>query len=416
MPSLRNQTTPEDQRNVIIATVLVAIISFAWIFMMGPEPPAAPRDGAAATDTVATDTASVAAQPSASAPNAGSAPEAVPADSAARAEARETERAVDTAGRTRPPADAPALAGTQDGTARIIVVEHDLYTAHFDTRGATLRSFVFKKYTRFGSRAPVQLVDSPGRGALALAFTTPSSRLVDTRDFVFSTPFEGDTLRVAEGQAAALTFETAAGEGRLRQTYTFEAGTYDVGLKVDADNASRFMTPSGYEVIWDGGLPYTEGGTDVEQQATGAFAYMGGDVVSVLLTDEDTESTSPNGDVAWTAVKNKYFTAALMADDIEATQGVELVGEKLQRDGVEWKNLTARLLMADAGQRPDGDQFHLYLGPIDYYNLAKYDRDLYDMVDYGWDFFEWVTRPLAKYAFIPILTYLGGPWCPTAWP
>uniref|UniRef100_UPI000A81071A YidC/Oxa1 family membrane protein insertase n=1 Tax=Rhodothermus marinus TaxID=29549 RepID=UPI000A81071A len=44
---------------------------------------------------------------------------------------------------------------------------------------------------------------------------------------------------------------------------------------------------------------------------------------------------------------------------------------------------------------------------MEYFRLARYDLGLYDMVDYGWDAFEWMTRPLAKFVFIPLFTLLG---------
>jgi YidC/Oxa1 family membrane protein insertase len=38
--------------------------------------------------------------------------------------------------------------------------------------------------------------------------------------------------------------------------------------------------------------------------------------------------------------------------------------------------------------------------------IRQYDVGLYDMVDYGWDFFETVTRPLAKFVFVPVFDFL----------
>lgn len=43
---------------------------------------------------------------------------------------------------------------------------------------------------------------------------------------------------------------------------------------------------------------------------------------------------------------------------------------------------------------------------MEFSRISAYKLDLYDMVDYGWDFFEFMTRPVAKFVFIPIFNLL----------
>ncbi|MEM7393540.1 MAG: membrane protein insertase YidC, partial [Verrucomicrobiota bacterium] len=56
----------------------------------------------------------------------------------------------------------------------------------------------------------------------------------------------------------------------------------------------------------------------------------------------------------------------------------------------------------------EADEFKLYLGPMEYKRINSYDIGIYDMVDYGWDFFEWMTRPVARFVFIPLFSILSG--------
>ncbi len=389
--SLRHQPQPGDQRNVIVATILVALITFAWMFWFAPEPPP-PGD----QDPTTADTQQVDPAP----------PSAAQDDDATD---RAAPRAESEADAGQAPQD-PILAGAQTGEERIITVENDVYVARFSTRGATLVSFELKDYTQFDRKSPVQLVDTTGRGALAIAFTTPNNRLVDTRDLYFAADVDADTVRVT-GDGTSITFTARLGDGVLRQTYTFEPDSYDVGLQVQKENPQSFVTADGYELIWDGGLPFSEGGTEVEKQHTGVYAHSGGELGSVTLASEEHDEQRLNGDISWVSVKNKYFTAAVMPDNPGDARGAELIGDVMgTRNGsrADWKNLIARLDMGAPSGADATDQFHLYLGPVYYYNLASYGRDLYDMVDYGWDFFEWMTRPLAKYFFIPVFTFLHG--------
>ena len=395
---LRNQPSADDQRNVIIATILVAVIMFGWMFWFSPQQRPQPSQQASGP----TDTTQQTAQTDTGTSQEGGAPAA---DTATGPTMR--------AGATDQGPDAPTAdsvtAAALDGTARQIVVETDLYTAVLSTKGATMERFTLREYKQFNQVDPVQIVDTTAGGTPGLSFTTTTNRRVDTRSLYFSANTDADTVRV-EGEPTSITFEAPLGDGALRQTYTFHPDDYDLGLSIQQVRPASFVTPDGYELTWHGGVPYSEGGEEGELQYTGLYAQNGGEVKSLLLSSEDHGEKRLSGEVSWLAVKNKYFTAAMMPDSPDAAKGAVLMGDKVGRATSEAavKNLTGRIQMPRPRGEADVDEFHLYTGPIDYYNLSSYDRGLYGMVDYGWDWFEWMTKPLAKWIYIPMLTYLGG--------
>lgn len=364
-------------RNVVTATVLIAVIMFVWLYWLAPPPP-----DPATSEGVVPDTAVVEEGPL----EAPDEPDVLP-----------------------PPSDA-ALAGATQGEARLITVETDVYQAQFSTKGGTLVSFLLKEYNKFDQETPVQLVDTSKAGALALAFTTPESHNVDTRTLYFEPSaegavLEGDVLNVT-GDSAALSFTAQLGNGLLRQTYVFKPESFEVGLYVEQENAASFSTSEGYELIWDGSVPFTEGGTEDEAMHSGAYARSGGEVESITLQDGDYAEKTLAGTVEWGAVKNKYFAAVMIPS--EPTLGAELIGEQVGvgADEVTPENFTVRLIMPPVALG-ETDHYRLYLGPLEFYQITGYDLGLYDMVDYGYDFFEWVTRPLAKYVFIPTFALLS---------
>jgi len=395
---LSRQQSPEDQRNVIIATVLVAVILFGWMFFFSPQPPQNQAGGPAAGDTT---------QQMASAPD-------TTADTTATADTSTATADADPGGRTdrndveAPPADS-ITAAALEGTRRTIVVETDLYTAVLSTKGAALERFTLKEYLQFNQKDPVQLVDTTAGGTLSLAFTTPTNRRVDTRSLYFSTNVENDTVRVTD-QARSITFEASLGEGALRQTYTFHPNDYDLGLAIEQVEPASFTTDEGYQLVWHGGMPYSEGGEEDELQYTGLYAWTGGTLESLTLSDQNQNERRLSGDLSWLAVKNKYFTAAMMPADPSAPSGALLAGGKEDRvtSAAAFKDLTGRVLMPRPVGPSHTDRFHIYAGPTEYSRLAAYNRSLYEMIDYGWWGFEWLTKPLATWFYIPLLTYLGG--------
>lgn len=361
-------------RNVLTATVLIALIMVVWLTWLAPEP--AP------------------VQPAQS--NSDSSDVREPADIVQQA----------------PPPVGAIVALAQDDTTFVrgqdlkpehIRVETDLYTAVFSNKGGTLVSFELKEYHKFESEDAVNMVDTTKGGAVSVMFMSPSNRSYDSRSFFFTTDQKSDVVDATQAERS-LTYQVGIGEGSLALTYTFTPGSYEVGLSVQQTNAASYSTMEGYELSWIGGIPFTEGDHKDEGMKSGAYARSGGEVESITLASDTYDELTLNGDVDWIAVKNKYFAMAMMAD--VPTRGAELVGERYGAvtDSYLRHDYMASLEVAAPGVGPD--TFKMYIGPVIYKNFSPYGVNLYDMVDYGWDFFEIITRPLAKFIFIPAFTYL----------
>lgn len=362
-------------RNVLTATVLIAIIMVVWLTWLAPTPP--PVDPAAAA-----------------------------ADATQQAGGQEfVEQGQPRVGSVQElAADDTTFVPSQGAPERFITVENALYTAVLSTRGGTFSSFSLKEYTVAGTDHPVQLVDSTKGGALGVLFTSPGNRNYDTRAFDFVPSTTQDRLEVGDAPVE-LSFRTEVGDGAIELTYTFSPDSYEVGLEVSQPGAGSFSTREGYELVWNGGVPFSELDHENAAQHTGSFARSGGEVESVLLKSETYDEQSLRGVVDWVAVKNKYFTVVVMPQT--PTRGAELIGERFGEVSESYgrHDYVASLLMPAAEATPDS--FRMYMGPMLYGNLNDYDLDLYNMVDFGWDFFEIITRPLARFIFIPAFTYLG---------
>jgi len=364
-------------RNVLTATVLIAIIMVVWLTWMAPPPPAPNGDEALASDTTTEDLGSQEFVEQGD-PDVGSVQELAMDDS--------------------------TFVPGQGGEVRSIEVENSLYRAVLSTQGGTFTSLELKEYTVAGAERLVQLVDSTKGGALGVLFTSPGSRNYDSRAFIFESDRSEQAIDVGD-EPVSLSFSADVGQGQIILTYTFHPDSYEIGLEVDQPGASSFSTREGYEVVWNGGVPFSELDHETSSQNTGAFARTGGSVEDVLLNSDPYDELSLRGEVDWVAVKNKYFTVVMMPQ--QPTRGAELIGERVGEVSNAYgrHDYLASLLMPAAS--PEPDNFTMYMGPMVYGNLNDYDLDLYDMVDFGWDFFEVITRPLARFIFIPAFTYLG---------
>jgi YidC/Oxa1 family membrane protein insertase len=293
------------------------------------------------------------------------------------------------------------FAASAVGVERLITVEHPLYQAVFTTRGGTPTSFQLTEYRRAGTDDLVELV-SEESGAIALAFTPPQGRYIDTRALFFESPLAGDRLVVGE-DGAELAFQAAIADGYLRLVYSFLPDSYELSLRVEEIDTDILSASGGFELIWDGAIPFAEADVREEAQGTGVYARSGGELEQVRLTRQAEVSQRLPGSVEWVAVKNKYFVSLIAPRAI--TEGAELEGHRFGEAGDLGyaEDYALRLLMP----RPRGEptEFGLYLGPMDLRQIDGVAPGVYRMVDYGFGAF--ITRPIAEFVVEPLFRFLG---------
>ncbi len=303
--------------------------------------------------------------------------------------------------RLRPVSDS-LFAAVQSGDAKLITVENNLYRAVFSSKGATLVSLELLKFMRPDLVTPIQLVDTTNAGALALQFTTPTNHAVDTRTLYFET--SAPQLITVDREDVSVQFTATIGDGSITQRYSFDPDTYQIDLEITHKNPELFSTKDGYDLLWDGKVPFSENNPKVESQNAGIFARSGGEVEKVVLMRDENGSKSLSGAVEWIGVKSQYFAAILIPD--QETRGAELFGARVGEPGELGYNFHFEGLLDMAFPGAEPEHYRLYLGPMDYFTLASYKLHLYDMVDYGWKWIQWMIRPLAKFAFIPLFRFM----------
>ena len=296
-----------------------------------------------------------------------------------------------------------AYSALQQGQEQLLTVENEFYTAVMSSKGGTIKSFTLKRYQTHARDQQVQLVEERELGALGFVFTTPSSHIVDTRTLYFTPDVSQDQID-ASGTVREVSYTASLGEGLLRLTYTFSPKSYEVGLRVERERYATYAIRD-YELIWDGGVPFAEGDTKTEGMRTGAYARTGGSVEELTLLKKTYDEQLLSGQVDWIAVKNQYFTAIVMPQ--QRTAGAELIGERTGEPGDSLFAKDYEIGLRMPASADGAEAYALFLGPMDLGYLRHYKLDLYDMVDFGINFFEWMTRPLAKFVFIPLFQLLS---------
>ncbi|NTU53628.1 MAG: membrane protein insertase YidC [Chlorobiaceae bacterium] len=354
-------------RNSVIGFALIAAIMMVWLQFMNPQNKTQVEKTATRSEMV--DTVPTGAIPP---------PAAVRADSLG------------------------TFAQASVGAEKTTIIENDLFTATLSSRGATLKSLVLKKHLD-GSKKLFNLVSDQQKGALSMLFLSSDGKRIDTRDLNFRSVESSESVTVTGRQTQSVSYIFDVDDSRsIQVTWNFTGDSYEVGYDLKLTGLGTTMVGNEYQLVWNGGLTYSEKNKVDESTNAIASAFQGGGVVKLDAKDaKQAYKEESSGKAQWVAVRNKYFVAALIP--LRESEGIYLYGTK--KAGQEFENYVAALKMTvPSGQQVVQEHYRLYLGPIDYNTVRALHVGLEKIMDFGWD---WLTRPFAEYVILPIFNWMN---------
>jgi YidC/Oxa1 family membrane protein insertase len=257
-----------------------------------------------------------------------------------------------TAATEAPPPEpkAPAKTPERVKTGARAVVKTPLYVATFEDAGlANLRLAQYPPDT-----------DNVLFSRFGLAAAPPYTPLVAAGE---NARWEADKteLRVGAGRTGKLSYALVEdGRTLARATYTFGGDDFEVAAHVEAGD------PSGPVTLSLGSFTRAE----EDSKETGDIsvdALVGPDKIRDKLSGKD-EVKSYQGDVAWAALRSKYFIVAALAP-----QGRAVEVKRVKND-----TISATYTLGSGGD------YTIYFGPKRYDRLKEFDVGLERTVDLGW--------------------------------
>ena len=281
------------------------------------------------------------------------------------------------------------------------IVESDLLALKFSNKGGYLSEVKLKKFVDYDS-LPIYLVKD-NNAVFNINFGTTDSRILNTKDL----PFVPSVTK--NGDVTVISMKLKVSETKFMEyRYELKDDDYMMGFTVRSQGLADVIN-SAQEINLDWKLKgyrhaksisYENRYTDIH------YDYEDGkdDYTGARDADESIE------DVAWIGYKQHFFTSVLLTDnrfkkaDLTAKnlvedEAVDTVYTKLFASKIQKVWIPLELQGGELNQNMDW-----YYGPSDFKVLNAYNRNLDEIVPFGWGIFGWINR----YVFMPLFAFLGG--------
>ena len=393
-------------KNTTTGIILIVLLTFVWLWISQPEmPPEQIRQSEARPDSAAGTTPDSEQTPR---------PDLV----------AETEIAAE------PAPEVAALPPSRNGdirsdsTIKQIHVENQFLKATItNAAGARLVEWTLKKYEFHADgkdRGKVNLVlgnevllsgqpnlDEVTNG-LDVEIVDRNGKPVElAKHTMFTDLLDGTTITLDEANPTReIEFYLPVENGRIVQKYIFYYDRYAVDLVIRFENLRDYIDNSWYSLKWENGLKATEENLTDDYSYAIAYAYQNGELEKLNISDEPEEVFPPGSTTSWTAIRTKYFLAAIIPHQRENLT-VALSGYPGKVGEVTTKTYTTKLGVPFPPNRSgvSQDTFTVYMGPMDISTLSPYGVDLENLV-MNKDWYEGIFRPISRWIVLPSFKFL----------
>jgi len=284
-----------------------------------------------------------------------------------------------------------------DEQATVFTIETDLYITKISSMGGgTIKSFILKNYNMFreNDTTLVELVNGGFGPPLIIKYISIDGDSVELNNnfkvsAVVAKHTENNSISLSGEESAVLTFtlDNVDNTNSIYKTLTFYGNRYTLDIETDLRNFQREMATNSYDLVWNGGLAYTEPNIPDEMRYSKAYAFSGGETETFDVKANKSGHTNFTGLTAWTAIRTKYFAASFIPEN----EGLaySLSGRSIP---ISEKNYYKKFSMGISLPVGSVNRTSLFIGPLDYTVIKNLGVDLENIMSLGK-----ILRPISKF-------------------
>ncbi|WP_242119715.1 membrane protein insertase YidC [Aestuariivivens sediminicola] len=276
-----------------------------------------------------------------------------------------------------------------------VVFENDLLALKFSIKGGYLSEVMLKEFVDYNDE-PIYLIKD-NNANFNINFGTSDSRILNTKDLYFSPSV------TKSGDNTIVSMKLKVSERKfLEYRYDIKPNDYMIGFTIRSQGLNGIINSSQeIKLDWDlkgyrhaKSISYENRYTDIHYQYEGDKD----DYTGARDADEDIK------EVSWIGYKQHFFSSVLLTNMPFKT--VRIKAENLVQDE-DVDTLYTKNFASSIPLELEGGEFNnvmdLYYGPNDYKIVTAYDRNLDELIPFGWGIFGWINR----YVFMPLFGFLG---------
>ncbi len=281
--------------------------------------------------------------------------------------------------------------------AEFTTIENELITLKIANKGGYIAEATLKNFKSIDKNGKLVQLIKDNNANLNIALQTKDNRVLNTKDLFF----EPTLSKVGENQV--LSMKLKAGENQfLEYKYVLKPNEYMLDFDVHSQGlASVLNTSKPADLEWSLKGYRNEKSVSYENTLTDlVYEYEEGK--DDCLGQSDNEETVEN--MTYVAYKQHFFTSILLTKTPFKSSKLESLNlvKDAKIDTVFTKNFKATMPLAYTNGEVDY-KMNWYYGPSDYKLLNGYERNLDEIISFGWGIFGWIN----KFIFVPLFGFLG---------
>ncbi len=243
----------------------------------------------------------------------------------------------------------------------------------------------------------INLISSGLNGDFSIRFATLGDSL-NLSDIPFNTETNSrDTIFVDNNPRTISFFAVIDSSIEIRRSFTFYPDQYLFDSSIDINDPQNILTGETYEIVWKSAPSQTEENWKDNQHYTGAYILQGEEKPEKTMGKTKggwfpAEGQRSVGPTRWIATRSKYFASAVVCAKSGSLFGKAF--DKSEKSADKPINKKFRLSMFPdlLTLKRSGQNFQVYLGPLDFDAIESFDSSLTQIMSFGWPFFTWIGR------------------------
>ena len=263
---------------------------------------------------------------------------------------------------------APAANATPQQPQPTVIIETDLYKVTFNNQGATVRSWLLKKY-KGNDGKPLELVNTAAKMEYPFALSFPAEKPAANVNWTYY-------KQTTEPDGLGVAFEYSDGHTVVRKKFQFQKDSYISNVTSDVTIDGR---PIQSMIEWRGGFgDFTVANPSANQRTL----YF--DAAENKLREQNAKAAkngpvSSAGNYSFAGIADPYFAAVFLPENDSAMQ--ETTFSDTVPTALEQK---PEAFPGSAVSSGTANRLSLFVGPKDLDLLKRINPKLETMVDFGW--------------------------------